>query len=228
VRVPTDATVDNRNRNLEHFTAFPPTPGRAPGLVYTTGSRRRWRVPPEKINLNVGARNQNPRNCGGKRDVQGMPAQSIITAGFIAATPGATLLLTYRPERPLGSATLTRRRSMSSSGSHATRRWRKQDSNHRSRVTRPIFQCRRWSVPRQPKSRSGKRTDTRSSGPSPADGAYLHRGVTRLKGTTWAALHMTEILAAFVSVVCALARHHGEETHAGCARLHLPYELPVR
>ena|SRR5438132_7076046 len=61
-----------------------------------------------------------------------------------------------------------------------------------------------------------------------SDGAYLHRGVTRLKGTPWAALHMTENLTAFVSVVGALARHHGEATHAGCARLHLPYELPVR
>src|SRR5207237_10486202 len=61
-----------------------------------------------------------------------------------------------------------------------------------------------------------------------SDGAYLHRGVRRLKGTPWAALHMTENLAAFVSVVGALARHHGEATHVGCARLHLPYELPVR
>ena len=25
----------------------------------------------------------------------------------------------------------------------------------------------------------------------------------------------------------ALARHHGEATHRGCARLHLPYELPI-
>jgi hypothetical protein len=48
------------------------------------------------------------------------------------------------------------------------------------------------------------------------------------EGGPWAALHMTENLAAFVSVVGALARHHGEATHAGCARLHLPYELPVR
>src|SRR5712675_3404724 len=30
-------------------------------------------------------------------------------------------------------------------------RWREQDSNHRSPVTRPIFQCRLWLVPRQPK-----------------------------------------------------------------------------
>ena len=48
------------------------------------------------------------------------------------------------------------------------------------------------------------------------------------EGDTWAALHMTENFAAFVSVVGALARHHGEAAHAGCARLHLPYELPVR
>jgi len=50
-----------------------------------------------------------------------------------------------------------------------TRCWREQDSNHRSRVTRPIFQCRLWLVPRQPKSRSERRTDTRSLGPSPAE-----------------------------------------------------------
>ncbi len=52
------------------------------------------------------------------------------------------------------------------SGSHQTHRWREQDSNHRSRVTRPIFQCRLWLVPRQPKSRN-EREPTRSAGPFP-------------------------------------------------------------
>jgi hypothetical protein len=45
-------------------------------------------------------------------------------------------------------------RIRSKSGSHRTLRRREQDSNHRSPVTRPIFQCRLWLVPRQPKSRS--------------------------------------------------------------------------
>jgi hypothetical protein len=51
-------------------------------------------------------------------------------------------------------------------GERQTLRWREQDSNHRSRVTRPIFQCRLWLVPRQPKSRS-ERAPTRSVGPFP-------------------------------------------------------------
>jgi hypothetical protein len=54
------------------------------------------------------------------------------------------------------------------SGLHRTPRWREQDSNHRSRVTRPIFQCRLWLVPRQPKSRSEREPTHEASGPSPA------------------------------------------------------------
>jgi len=47
-----------------------------------------------------------------------------------------------------------RQSKLNESGSHPTLRWRELDSNHRFRVTRPIFQCRLWLVPRQPKSRS--------------------------------------------------------------------------
>jgi transposase-like protein len=48
--------------------------------------------------------------------------------------------------------------------SQQTLPWREQDSNHRSRVTRPIFQCRLWSVPRQPKSRSEREPTHEASG----------------------------------------------------------------
>jgi hypothetical protein len=47
-----------------------------------------------------------------------------------------------------------------------TRRWREQDSNHRSRVTRPIFQSPLVGSPPTEKSER-KRTDTRSVGPFP-------------------------------------------------------------
>ena len=44
--------------------------------------------------------------------------------------------------------------------------WREQDSNHRSRVTRPIFQIASgWFPPTEKSER--KRTDTRSVGPFP-------------------------------------------------------------
>ena len=36
------------------------------------------------------------------------------------------------------------------------------DSNHRSRVTRPIFECRLGSIPRRPKKSARKRTGTRA------------------------------------------------------------------
>jgi hypothetical protein len=55
------------------------------------------------------------------------------------------------------------------SGSHQTPRWREQDSNHRSRVTRPIFQFRLWSVPRQPKSRGKENRHTKRRPLSPAE-----------------------------------------------------------
>src|SRR4029077_10464741 len=48
-------------------------------------------------------------------------------------------------------------------------RWREPDSNHRSPVTQPIFQCRLWLVPRQPKSRSEREPTHEASGPSPAE-----------------------------------------------------------
>src|ERR1700732_1645020 len=52
------------------------------------------------------------------------------------------------------------------SGSHRTPRWREQDSNHRSRVTRPIFNVAPgWFPPTEKSER--KRTDTRSVGPFP-------------------------------------------------------------
>src|ERR1700719_337561 len=54
------------------------------------------------------------------------------------------------------------------SGSHQTPRWRKPDSNHRSRVTRPIFECRLGSIPRRPKKSARKRTGTRRVGRIPA------------------------------------------------------------
>src|ERR1700719_4608980 len=54
------------------------------------------------------------------------------------------------------------------SGSHQTPRWRKPDSNHRSRVTRPIFECRLGSIPRRPKKSARKRTGTRRGGRIPA------------------------------------------------------------
>src|SRR6266481_6976688 len=54
-------------------------------------------------------------------------------------------------------------------GSHWTLRRREQDSNHRSRVTRPIFQCRLWLVPRQLKSRSEREPTHEASDPSPAE-----------------------------------------------------------
>src|SRR6266446_10938557 len=55
------------------------------------------------------------------------------------------------------------------SGLQLTLRWREQDSNHRSRVTRPSFQCRLWLVPRQPKSRSEREPTHEASGPFPAE-----------------------------------------------------------
>jgi hypothetical protein len=54
------------------------------------------------------------------------------------------------------------------SGSHQTPRWRKPDSNHRSRVTRPIFECRLGLIPRRPKKSARKRTGTRRVGRIPA------------------------------------------------------------
>ena len=55
------------------------------------------------------------------------------------------------------------------SGVRRALRWGEQDSNHRSRVTRPIFQCRLWLVTRQPKSRSEREPTHEASDPSPAE-----------------------------------------------------------
>jgi hypothetical protein len=49
-----------------------------------------------------------------------------------------------------------------------TPRWREQDSNHRSRVRRPIFECRLGLIPRRPKKSARKRTGTRRVGRIPA------------------------------------------------------------
>src|SRR6266481_5896828 len=52
-------------------------------------------------------------------------------------------------------------------GSQRTLRWRDQDSNHRSRVTRPIFECRLWLVPANRKVGAKENRHTEASGPSP-------------------------------------------------------------
>jgi hypothetical protein len=60
------------------------------------------------------------------------------------------------------------------SGSHQTRPWREQDSNHRSRVTRPIFQVAfGWFPPTE--SRSEREPTHEASGPSavPIEGTGL-------------------------------------------------------
>src|ERR1700730_8458853 len=69
-----------------------------------------------------------------------------------------------------GSRTTTRalRAELAEAGSFVTHRRREMDSNHRSRVRRPIFECRLGLIPRRPKKSARKRTGTRRVGRIPA------------------------------------------------------------
>jgi hypothetical protein len=53
--------------------------------------------------------------------------------------------------------------------SQQTLPWREMDSNHRSRVRRPIFECRLGLIPRRPKSRRAREPAHDAWGASPRD-----------------------------------------------------------